>query len=139
MYTTAQKHRMTPPLNKFINDLANSSLSDVGDREFVNTRPAVNIIEWDDSYDLQLAAPGLAKEEFEIKLQDGVLTLTATADSAVKDFKRKDFDYAGFKRTFKVGELIDAEGITARYDRGILFLNLPKRKKEDLIQKIEIS
>ena len=55
-----------PPVNKFFNDIFNSSLSDVVDKEFVYSRPSVNITEAESAYTIDFAIPGIAKEDIKI-------------------------------------------------------------------------
>lgn len=90
-----------------------------------------NIFENPDGYELQLMAPGRAKEEFSIKLEDNLLTISAEAKEAEETVKaiRKEFGVAGFKRSFTLDKKINAEGITASYDNGVLRVFLPKKEE----------
>lgn len=130
---------MNPPLRKFVNDLANASLSDIADREFVYTRPSVNIVEGETAFEIQVAAPGLQKDAFAIQLQEGVLTITADAPRPEGKFTRREFDYTQFKRSFKVGDQIDGDKVTALYEQGILIVRLPKRDPEELRTRISVK
>ena len=97
------------------------------------TVPPVNVHETNDSYHLELAAPGLAKEDFKVNLEKGLLTISyeKKTEAENKDYKthRREFKVAGFKRSFTVDEKINADGIQAKYENGILKLLLPKKEE----------
>jgi HSP20 family protein len=98
-----------------------------------NTLPAVNVIEKSDSFSLELAAPGLKKEDFKINVNENVLTISAekkVEDKEVKDkYTRQEFSYTSFKRSFTLAKSIDGEKINASYNEGILSIELPKREE----------
>lgn len=104
--------------------------------------PPVNIHETNDSYHLELVAPGLNKEDFKVNLEKGLLTISyeRKTETENKDYKthRKEFTVTNFKRSFSVDDKIDADGIQAKYENGILKLLLPK-KEEIKIQPKEIA
>lgn len=104
--------------------------------------PAVNIHETNDAYHLELAAPGLNKEDFKVNLEKGLLTISydKKTESENKDYKthRQEFKVAGFKRSFSVDDKINTEAVQAKYENGILKLFLPK-KEEVKAQPKEIS
>ncbi|MBI5914765.1 MAG: Hsp20/alpha crystallin family protein [Bacteroidetes bacterium] len=93
--------------------------------------PAVNIAETEDSYRLEIAAPGLTKEDFEVKVDKDQLTISAkkAAKEEVKGEKytRKEFNYFEFKRNFHLPETIDAGNIKAGYENGVLNVTLEKK------------
>jgi HSP20 family protein len=101
-------------------------------RENVLQFPPVNITEKGDAYHLELAAPGMEKTDFAIKLEDKLLTISAQqkATSQEEGTKsiRREFTQKGFKRSFTLDEKIDAAGISARYENGILLVSLPKKE-----------
>mgnify|MGYP003687690871 CR=1 FL=1 len=94
------------------------------------TLPAANIIEADDHFNIELAAPGKKKSDFTIKLDEGVLTISSETEtkSTEKDdsFTRKEFGYSSFKRSFNIPETISDDKISASYKEGILTVSLPK-------------
>ncbi|QEC66096.1 Hsp20/alpha crystallin family protein [Panacibacter ginsenosidivorans] len=106
------------------------------------TVPPVNIHETNDSYHVELVAPGLNKEDFKVNLEKGLLTISyeKKAESENKDYKthRKEFSVTSFKRSFSVDDKINAEGIQAKYENGVLKLLLPK-KEEIKVQPKEIA
>ena len=102
-------------------------------REDVLNFPPVNIVEKNDTYHLQLSAPGFEKTDFNIKLDGKLLTISVekAADKSVENEKviRREFSSKSFKRSFTVDEQIDATGINAKYENGILKLDLPKKEE----------
>ena len=136
-----QSRKIQAPVHKFVNDFLNSSLTDFVDREFVYTRPSVNVLEKADAFELLVAVPGLTKEQFIIEVDNDVLVLRAdAADSGEKgdvNYKRREFDYSGFKRSFKLHPKLDAGRISATYDAGILTIVIPKVEKQ--VKQIEIK
>lgn len=136
-----QSRRIQAPVQKFVNDFLNSSLSDIADREFVYTRPAVNVLEKEDAFELFVAAPGLAKDQFSIEVENDVLLIRAEAPDTDPqegiDYKRREFNYTGFRRSFKLHPKLDAGRISAKYEAGILTIVIPKVEKQ--VKQIEIN
>lgn len=98
----------------------------------VKSRPAINVIETPDTYRLEVAAPGLNKEDFQLHVEDDVLTLKVEKDSWTKEDEkilREGFSYHTFERAFTLGDTIEVSGIEASYERGILAINLPKKEE----------
>ncbi len=102
-------------------------------REDVLHFPPANIVEKADLYKIELAAPGMLKSDFIVKLDGKILTISAEkkTEDAVENEKmiRKEFGYKSFKRSFTVDEKIDGANITAKYENGILTLELPKKEE----------
>jgi HSP20 family protein len=102
-------------------------------REDVLHFPPVNIIEKNDLYHIELAAPGMEKADFNVKLDGKVLTISTEKkdEKNVENEKmiRREFTYKAFKRSFTVDDKIDAANITAKYENGILKLDLPKKEE----------
>lgn len=95
--------------------------------------PKVNIKEGEDGYLLELAAPGLDKEDFKIKLDQDVLSISSekkeeTAKSH-KRYTRKEFSFQAFERRFSLPEDADAEKISASYVNGVLSIEIPRREE----------
>ena len=93
---------------------------------------SVNIHETDDAYHLELNAPGREKADFSIKLDNNVLTVSTEKkeEPTVENEKliRSEFGLKSFKRSFTLNEKIDTENIAARYENGILKIELPKKE-----------
>lgn len=107
--------------------------------------PAVNIKENEKDFELQLAVPGRKKEDFQIEVNENVLTISSETKSEEnvenENYTRREFSFASFKRAFTLPETIDEDNIKATYEDGILTFNLPK--KEEALPKpkrmIELS
>lgn len=120
--------------------------------EFFNTLPStwgrdmnvppVNISESPESYELELVAPGLKKEDFKVNLEKGMLTISYEKKTETEDKNnkthRKEFSISSFKRSFSVDDNIKADGIEAKYENGLLKITLPKKEEVKALPK-EIS
>lgn len=110
------------------------------------TLPAVNIKETNAGFELEIAAPGMRKEDIQIELKDNVLTIASEqkASNEEKDkagkYVRREFSYTAFKRSFSLPEDTDAQKIEANYKDGILVLSIPKKvvEKTETKRTIEI-
>ena len=100
---------------------------------FPTTVPAVNIIEKETEYKIELAVPGMRKDHFEIEMEEGILSISANQDeektSEKGKFTRREFSYNSFRRSFTIPESVDPAKIDANYTEGVLFISLPKRKE----------
>ena len=98
-----------------------------------STVPAVNIVETDENYRLEMAAPGLKKEDFKISVENDLLTVSTEkkTESTEKNekFTRKEFSYSSFLRSFTLPEVVDMDKINANYENGIMTLLLPKKEE----------
>lgn len=96
-----------------------------------NNVPAVNIKENEKDFELELAVPGRKKEDFQIEINENVLTISSVSkieENIEKDnYTRREFVYSSFKRAFTLPETVDEDNIKANYDNGILKLALPKK------------
>ncbi len=114
------------------------------------TMPRINVLESKDNFKLEVAAPGLTREQFSLSVEEDVLTIAASTASAESDanvessdeqdssvevvepvekYTRREFNYSSFKRTFTLPENVDSDSISASYENGILVLTLPKMAK----------
>jgi len=100
------------------------------------TCPAVNIAENKDGFRIEVAAPGLNKEDFHINIEKRVLSISSEKEikSEVKDendekYYRKEFGYSSFTRSFSLPEYADTEQIKATHENGILNVFIPKQDK----------
>jgi len=98
------------------------------DRE--STVPSVNVREEKDMFMIDVAAPGMKKDDFKVEFDKGVLMITGQHEVKKEEktdtFQRKEFSYTDFKRSFWVPDNVNAEQITAVYEDGLLKLKLPK-------------
>ena len=98
-----------------------------------STVPAVNIKENEKDFELELSVPGRKKEDFDIEIDNNVLTISSEykTESEVSEdnYTRREFGFSSFKRSFTLPETIDEDKIRADYNDGILRFVLPKRKE----------
>lgn len=108
----------------------------------VSKVPAVNITELETGFDIELAVPGLKKEDFKINVDKNVLTVAAEVKQEEategKNYSKKEFSYNSFSRSFTLPESVDQNNIEAGYTDGILKLTVAK-KEEAKLQAREIS
>jgi HSP20 family protein len=109
--------------------------SDLMETEFWNGKtvePALNIKETKDHFEIELAAPGFAKKDFKVTIEDGCLNISAekkvTEEEKEKDYTRREFNYSAFERSLQLPETVKEEAIEARYKDGILSFNLKKKE-----------
>jgi HSP20 family protein len=99
--------------------------------------PSVNITENKDDYKINVAAPGLTKNDFKINVDGNLLTISAEKeekkDEKEKNFTRREYNYSSFSRTFTLPDGVNADKIDAIYENGELKLSLPKK---DEVKKI---
>lgn len=118
-------------INKIIDNVLNSSLGDIIGADFVSDSPSVNITENETQHNIILAAPGLDKSDFVIKVEKDQLLVSTNKELVAnkKDsaFLRREFSYSSFKRSFHLPETIDRENISATYIDGILKITIAKK------------
>ena len=103
------------------------------------TIPAVNIKETAGNYEVEVAAPGMSKEDFKVELDGNSLTISSQSSNEKEErdderYSRKEFSYQSFQRTFTLQkDVVDIDKIQAKYENGLLHLLIPK--KEEAKQK----
>ena len=99
--------------------------------------PAVNVAEDEKEFRIEVAIPGLSREDVRISVEDDVLTVSSERKENKEENKtsytRREFTHCAFRRSFQLPETVDQEGIQAAHDAGILTIRLPK--KEEVVQK----
>ena len=107
--------------------------------------PKVNIVETNDEFRVEMAAPGMRKEDFHVELDNDTLTIHSEFSSENNDenstYTRREFNYQSFKRSFYLPNTVEADKIKARYKDGILSLEIPKKEeaKRKPVKSISIS
>ncbi len=133
---------MMPSLENLLSDFFNDDLMTGNYAGYV---PSVNIMENERSYSIEVSAPGFEKKDFNVRIEDGVLTVSGEhkmeKNEAKKNIVRKEFNYGSFSRSFNLIDLVDEEKIDAKYENGILKLELPKNEKAKAqnVREIKIS
>lgn len=132
-------------IDDFIDGLFNKSISEFMGSDFIQTRPSLNVIEKEDQYAVELAAPGLEKSDFKISIDKNVLSIDVDKseehESVNENFKRREYNYFKFNRKITISDKADLSKIKASYDQGILTIGIAKKDMEvdSGIQTIEIE
>jgi HSP20 family protein len=114
----------------FFNDSFFNGTSPAGSK---NNSPAVNITEDQNLFLIEVAAPGISREDFAINLENDILTISSEQkeenEEKGRKYMRREFRFSAFKRSFQLPETVDAEHIKANYNAGILSVELPKKEE----------
>lgn len=120
------------PLSDVVENFFGTDLAGFFGRDIAISTPAVNIRETKDAYMVEVAAPGLNKEDFKLNLDNNLLTISAEkekkSEESKEKFTRKEFSYTSFQRSFTLPETAESEKIEARYENGILTIRIPKKE-----------
>lgn len=120
--------------NNVLPSLINEFFNDDFGMNFLNRShsvPSVNSLENNDSFEIDLAVPGMKKEDFTIELNDKVLVISSETSNTMENDKMRlnEFNFSSFQRSFRVPDSVDQDKIKANYKNGILKIKLPKRKE----------
>ena len=103
------------------------------------TAPAINVIETPEAYELELAAPGMTKEDFNVHLdEEGDLVINMEKKTENKEhehkghYLRREFSYTKFQQTMLLPEDAERENISAKVENGVLTVNIPKIRKVEI-------
>ncbi len=123
---TLMKWTNHPLMNEMMNGMQRRPVSHSCDFN----RPAANIIDNEKDFTIELAVPGMAKDDFSLNLEDDILTISVERkEEEVKEdrnFTRREFRYDEFSRSFSLPDIVDQEKIKADYKNGVLSVMLPK-------------
>lgn len=128
-----------------VNDLFNDFFDGMVTSDFRRwSSPAVNISETDDEFTMQMAAPGLKKNDFKLNVDENTLTVSAEKKSESsensKKYNRREFSFTSFSRHFTLPETVNVDAISANYEDGIMTIRLPKREEaKPKSRQIEVS
>jgi len=135
--------------NRFpdVSDLFDNFMLNHGSNFFPNSRnvsvPAVNIREHENSYQIDVAAPGLEKSDFNIQVEDEMLNISVSKESSSEETKanysKREFSYNSFVRSFTLPETADSEAIKANYKDGVLVIEIPKKEEAKAKEPRKIS
>lgn len=139
MYAT---HKGSQNMAKWMDNFFNNDLNYTVGADNTNTVPKVNVVEYSDRFELELAAPGYDKDAFSIKLDNNRLTVIGKVekeDKAEGAIRRREFSSNAFERSFILPKTIEADGIDATYAKGILRVALPKKEEAKELATREIA
>ncbi len=134
------RYENKPVLNRLFDDFF--SMNDIYKNSIMAKTPAANIIEEEQQFLIEIAAPGLKKDDFKIKMDKLVLNISVEKEQNQEEnesnYTKREFSYTSFSRGFNIPETIDVEKIEAAYEKGILIIKLPK-KEEAVLKSREIK
>lgn len=126
------------PLAGLLNDF-------FGNNPYTNgvSSPMVNVKENDSNYTLEVLAPGYDKKNFDVQVENGMITISNKIENDSEDvnegYTRREFYQSSFSRSFRLPKNINTDNIEAKYDNGILTLNIPKSEEVKKTKQISIK
>ncbi|MGO4904056.1 Hsp20/alpha crystallin family protein [Flavobacterium sp. W20_MBD1_R3] len=136
METLVKRNGLFPTVNTFFDDFVSRDLFDWSDKNFTaigSNLPSVNLKETDDKLKIELAAPGMKKEDFKVELDNNMLMISSEKEEEKEETRKKDnyvrkeFSYQSFSRSFTLPNYIDENKIEANYKDGILHIDIAKK------------
>ena len=128
-------------LPALVNDFWGEDLFPDFEQEWSLT-PAVNIIEGNQDFKVEVAAPGLCKEDFKVHVEKNILEISADKKEEKvtenKKYLRKEFNYSEFRRTFSLPSSVDADKVKATHKNGVLSVEIPKKDEAIVNPKKQI-
>lgn len=144
-----KRENYSPTWPGFLNDFLNRDWYDWNNQNYSltnTTLPSVNIKETENEFEVEMAAPGMKKDDFKIELNNSILTISSEkqSENETKDGKnvtRREFSYQSFSRSFTLPAIVETDRITAKYENGILLINIPKKEeaKPKPLKQIQVS
>ena len=135
MSLLVKRNGLVRPFRTMMSDLFDNSNFFDSDVFGPITAPAVNVKETDQEFVIELAAPGLSKEDFNIDVKNGVLSISSenetSSEQKEENYTRKEFSYSSFSRSFSLPENINMEDINALYKEGVLSVTLAKKEPRE--------
>lgn len=138
-----------PAFRGIFDDFFSRELFNWDNNNFSATRttvPAVNIKESNDNFEVEVAAPGMNKDDFKITLDRNYLTISSSKqqeeNTSEQGYTRREFSYQSFTRSFELArDVVDGDNIKASYDNGLLTVTIPKKEeaKEKTPRTIQIN
>jgi HSP20 family protein len=134
--TLMKRNEIFPAWSRFFNDFFDKDLLDWTDKHFSNTNttlPSVNIKESENGFQVEMAVPGMLKDDFKINLENNILCISSEKktenEKTEGSYSRKEFSYQSFSRSFALPLSADEGNIKAKYENGILMIEIPKREE----------
>ncbi|HEY4617248.1 MAG TPA: Hsp20/alpha crystallin family protein [Flavobacterium sp.] len=139
-----------PTVDTFFEDFAPLDLMDWTDRSLASiggSLPSVNLKETDKKIEIELAAPGLKKEDFKVEIDNNMLSISSEKEQEKEEtrkkgnYYRKEFNYQSFRRSFSLPDYADENKISANYKDGILHVEIDKKEgaKQTMAKTIAIK
>jgi len=132
-----KRNESVPIFRSVFDDFFTKDLFDWNSKHFSDlgsTLPSVNVKETERGFNVELAAPGMQKDDFNIELDHNVLTISSEQKDEKSEedydgrYTRREFNYQSFSRSFTLPENADHSKIEASYDDGVLYVSIPKKE-----------
>ena len=131
-----RSNSLFPSVPSFFDDFFTRDLFDWSNVNtgYGSSLPAVNIKEDENNFEVEVAVPGMKKDDFKIELENNVLMVSSEKEENTEtddnNYKRREFRYSSFRRSFSLPEnIVDGEKVGAKYTDGVLHITLPKREE----------
>lgn len=144
-----KRENYSPSWPGIFNDFLNRDWYDWSNQNFSLTNttiPSVNIKENENEFEVEMAAPGMTKDDFKIELNNSVLTISSERQNENQskegeNITRREFSYQSFSRSFTLPGIVETDKITAKYENGLLRVNIPKKEeaKPKPLKQIKVS
>jgi len=135
MSSVVKKSDNFPYFGSFFDDFFSKDVFDWNTKNFSqlgSTLPSVNVKENETDFQVELAAPGMKKEDFKIEIDNHILSISSEKKEEKEDkkekYSRREFNYQSFTRSFSLPESAASEGIQASYKDGVLMVHIPKKE-----------
>lgn len=134
--------------SSLLDDVFNRSIMDFVGNDMMQSSPMVNIIEHEDNYTVEVAAPGMKKEDFDVQIVKDNLVIKGEKKQESEDkdskgnFTRREFNYQSFTKRYTLSEDINRDSVDAKYENGVLHIVLEKvrdEEKPEAVKRIEIG
>jgi HSP20 family protein len=113
------------------------------DNSWMRRVPSANVLESDNDFIIELAAPGLVKDDFKVNIENDQIIISSEKENEEveekENYTRKEFNYHAFSRSFMLPDLVDTDKIKAKYENGLLRIALPKKPEAKKMRKKAIS
>ena len=141
--TLIRRNPMGINLPEWFEDFFSTEMPDLSSMRRTNSIPAVNIAEQADKYIIQVAAPGYTKDDFSVDVDNNVLSIFSEKKNESNEtngnFTKREFNFSSFRRTFTLHDTANVEGIQAKYENGILVVEISKKEAAIIKPKRSIS
>jgi HSP20 family protein len=150
METLVKKNGSFPVVNTFFDDFFSRDVFDWTDKNFAalgSNIPSVNLKETDSKLEVELAAPGMKKDDFKVEIENNILKISSVKEEEHEETRKKDhyvrreFSYHSFYRSFYLPDSADENKIEANYKDGVLHLVINKKEeaKRKMTKRIDIK
>lgn len=143
MYPTKNRVYGSPVFNRFFDGFADTDLSKFFGTDIFVSAPAVNVVQTEKGFRIEMAAPGFQKDDFSLNVDNGTLKIKgehkAETEDKTEKFTRREFRFGSFERKFTLPENADHENIEAKYTDGILTITIPRNEETKQTKEIRVA